>query len=187
MKISTLSRMPFSSKAAWPELAKVDSQVARLFLLLVVPLSLLPPAMIYLAGHHHGDAFIQGFSDKPWGAIACIFFLGEIVSVTLMGLLIKQVAETWHGQISYRNAYLLAAIAPIPLWFSSLGLLVASVALNAGLSFVALCLSCALVYQGVRSLCHIDEDIEAAAVTQVVFGAGLMVWGLLLTLVIMPA
>lgn len=187
MKISTLSRMPFSPKAAWPELARVDSQIARMFLLLVVPLSLLPPTMIYLAGSHYGDAFIQGYSDKPWAAIACIFFLGEIASVTLMGWLIKQVAETWHGQISYRNAYLLAAIAPIPLWFSSLGLLVASVALNAGLSFVALCLSCALIYQGVRSLCNIDEDIEAAAVTQVVFGAGLMVWGLLLTLVIMPA
>ena len=186
MKISTLSRMPFSSKAAWPELAKVDSQIAKLFLLLVVPLSLLPPAMIYLAGGHHGDAFVQGYAAKPWAHIAFVFFLGEIASVTLMGWLIRQVAATWHGSISYRNAYLLAAIAPIPLWFSSLGLLVTSIALNAALSIAALGLSCALIYQGVRSLCAVAEDIEAAAVTQVVFGAGLMVWGLLLSLVILP-
>lgn len=186
MKIATISRMPFSSKAVWPEIANVDSQVARLFLLLVVPLSLLPPAMIYLAGSHYGDAFIQGLESRSWGSIAVIFFLGEILSVSLMGWLIHQAADHWHGRISYRNAYLLATIAPIPLWLSSLGLLVASLVVNVALSFVALCLSCALIYQGVRALCAVEEDIEAAAITQVVFGAGMLVWGLLLSLVMLP-
>ena len=186
MKITALSRMPFSPKAVWPELAKVDSQVARLFLLLVVPLSLLPPVMVYLAGSHYGDAFIQGFGSKPWGQVAVVFFLGEILSVSLMGWLIREVAVNWNGRISYRNSYLLAAIAPIPLWLSSLGLLVASIVLNVALSFVALGLSCALIYQGVHAFCAIEEDVEAGAVTQVVFGAGLIVWGLLLSLVILP-
>ncbi|MBP9714511.1 MAG: DUF1282 family protein [Sterolibacterium sp.] len=186
MKITALSRMPFSPKAAWPEVAKLDAHIARLFLSLVIPLSLLPPVLIYLAGHHYGDAFIQGFSSKPWGQIAIAFFFGEIASVALMGWLIRQVAATWHGKISYRSAYLLAAIAPIPLWVSSLGLLVPSILLNVLLSFSALGLSCALIYRGVQALCNIEEDIEAAAVTQVVFGAGMIVWGLLLSLVVLP-
>ena len=192
MKISALTRMPFSAEAAWPEVAKFDAHIFRLFLSVVVPLSLLPPVMIYLAGHHYGDIFLQGFGsiqsvgNKAWGQIAVTFFFGEILSVALMGWLIRQVAANWNGSISYRSSYLLAAIAPIPLWISSLGLLLPSIALNVVLSFIALGLACALIYRGVQALCKIKEDIEAAAVTQVVFGAGMIVWGLLLSLVMLP-
>lgn len=186
MKLAAITRMPFSTKAVWPELAHLDSQIAQLFLLLVVPLSLLPPFMIYMAGSHYGDAFIQGFSAKPWDRIAVLFFMGELLSVAVMGWLIRQVAGNWHGQISYRNAYLLASIAPIPLWLSSLGLFFTSLLLNAALSCLALGLSCALIYQGVHAFCAVEEDIEAAAITQVVFGAGMIVWGLLLSVVMLP-
>lgn len=187
MKMSNLAKMPFSANEAWRELSSlVDAQVARIFLSLVVPLSLLPPAMIYLAGNHYGDALFEGLGSKPWARIAVLFFIGEMLSVGLMGWLIKQVVKNWNGNISYRNAYLLAAIAPVPLWFSSLGLLAPSIALNAGVSFIALCLSSGLIYQGIRSMSGVTEDVEAGAVTQVVFGAGLMVWGLLLSLVMLP-
>lgn len=184
MNIQILSRMPFSPEAAWPELAKVDSHVTRIFLSVVVPLSLLPPAMAYMAGAHHGDAFLTGLSSKQWGHVALIFFLCELVSVALMGWLVKAVASTWSGEVSYRNAYLLAAIAPVPLWFSSLGLLVPSLGFNVLVSLVALCLSCALTYQGVRGFCKIREEVEAAAITQIVFGAGMLVWGVLLSLLV---
>lgn len=185
MNISSFSRMPFSPKAAWPEIAKVDSMVARTFWFLVVPLSLLPPAMLYLAGSHYGDVFFEGFSSKPWGHIAVIFFLGEIASVTLMGWVIKYAANAWDAQVSFRNAYRLAAIAPIPLWIASLGLLVASLAFNVALTILALTLSCGLIFQGVRSFCQISEEediVQAADITRVVFGAGLIVWGLFMSL-----
>ena len=123
MNISSFSRMPFTPKAAWLELEKVDSLVAKVFWMVVVPLSLLPPIMLYLAGTHYGDVFFAGYSQKPWGIIAVTFFIGEIASVTLMGWVIKWVAKVWGAQVSFRNAYLLAAVAPIPLWLSSLGLL----------------------------------------------------------------
>lgn len=182
--------MPFSPEATWPELARVDSTVARAFWFLVVPLSLLPPAMLYLAGSHYGDVFFEGFSSKRWDHIAIIFFLGEIASVSLMGWVIKQVANAWDAQVSFRNAYLLAAIAPIPLWVSSLGLLVESLAFNVALTFVALAVSCGLIFQGVRSFCQISEieDIgKAAEITRLVFGAGLIVWALFMSLpIVLP-
>lgn len=186
MSFSSLSRMPFSPEATWPELARDDSTVTRAFSFLVVPLSLLPPAMIYWAGSQYGDAFVEGFSNKPWGLIAAIFFSCEINSVTLMGWLIQKVARAWNEQISYRDAYVLAAIAAIPLWVSSLGLLVPSFAFNVAFSAAALVLSCALVFQGVRSFCKIREDniVQAVTITQLVFGGGLGVWGFLLLLLI---
>lgn len=185
MNIISFSRMPFSPKAAWLELAKIDSKVARIFWFLVVPLSLLPPAMLYLAGSHYGDMFFAGYSSKPWGHVAIIFFLGEIASVTLMGWVIKHVANAWDAQVSFRNAYRLAAVAPIPLWVSSLGLFVASLAFNVALTFAALALSCGLIFQGVRSFCQISEveDIaQAAEITRIVFGVGLIVWALFMSL-----
>lgn len=186
MSVSSIFRMPFSPHATWPDLARLQSTVAKAFWLVVVPFSLLPPAMIYLAGSHYGDAFIEGFSGKPWAFIASIFFLCELVSVAFMGWLTKQVAHAWNERVSYRNAYVLAAVAAVPLWVSSLGLLVASVAFNIALSVAALILSCALVFQGVRSFCQISEYdiVQAVAITQLVFGAGLMAWGFLMLLVI---
>ena len=186
MNVFSLPKMPFSPKASWPELARIDSSVAKAFWFLVVPLSLLPPVMIYLAGSHYGDAFVQGFSGKPWAIIALLFFLCELASVTWMGWLIRRVSRAWNEEISYRNAYLLAAIAAIPLWISSLGLLVASMAFNIALDALALILSCCLVFQGVRAFCRIaDERIEQAfAITRVAFGGGLAAWGFLILLLI---
>lgn len=186
MNLTSIARMPVSAEAVWPELGQVGSTVARLFAFLVVPLSLLPPTMIYWAGNRQGDAFVEGFNGKPWLAIAGTFFVCELVSVGFMGWLTRRVARAWGEQVSVRNAYVVTAVAAIPLWVSSLGLLVPSLAFNVALSSLALLVSCALVFQGVRSFCQIDEErIEQAfAISQLVFGAGLGVWGFLILLLI---
>ena len=187
MNISSLFKMPFSPEATWPELARTDSTVAKTFWLMVVPLSLLPPGMIYLAGSQYGDVFVEGFSRKPWAPFAAvIFFLAEIASVSLMGWLVKRVASAWKERISYRDAYVVAAVAAVPLWISSLGLLVPSLAFNVALSVVALLVSCGLVFQGVRYFCQITEErIEQAfSITRLVFGAGLLAWGFLILLAV---
>ena len=178
MNLHSLSKMPFSSGAAWPEFAILNKEVAKVFLYLVAPFSLLPPAMLALAGIQYGN----GLSDSYWSGFAVILFLAEIASVSLMSWLIESAARTYREEISYRNAYLLAAIAPIPLWLSSLGLLVPSLMFNAVISVAALSLSCGLVYHGVRSFCDIPNGAHAGAITRVVFGAGLVAWAALLML-----
>jgi hypothetical protein len=186
MTLHSLYRMPVSPREAWPELTRVDSMVARTFLLLALPLSLLPPALMYLVGSDHGDAFVAGYSAKPWGTIAVAFFAGEMASVAFMGWMIKQAARWWEEDIDYRSAYVIAAVAAVPLWMSSLGLLVPSLAFNIALSGLALAVSCALLFQGIRSFCrHAEDDVlRGAEITQVVFGAGLGVWGFLLLVLI---
>lgn len=188
MSIFSISRMLVSPNAVWPDLDRVDSTVVKVFALLVVPLSLLPPIMIYWAGHYHGDAFVAGFSNKPWALIGALFFVCELASVTYMAWLLRKVARAWGEQVSGRNAYIIAAVAAIPLWVSSLGLLVPSLAFNIALAAVALMISCALVFQGVRSFCRIDENHSERtfAITQLVFGGGLAAWGFLMLLLIIP-
>lgn len=178
MNLQSLSKMPFSSGAAWPEFAVLNKEVAKVFLYLVVPFSLLPPVMIAMAGIQYGN----GISDSYWSKFAVVLFLAEIVSVSLMAWLIAYCARAYGEELSYRNAYLLAAIAPVPLWLSSLGLLVPSLAFNAVIAVVALCLSYGLIHHGVRSFCNIAQGTNAGAITRLVFGVGLLVWAALLTL-----
>lgn len=175
-----------SRLAAWYALARSHPEISRAVLPLVVPLSLIPPVMIYLAGTYYGDAFAPGYGGKDWGSIALIFLAAELASFAGMGWLVHQICRSYSAGASYRDAYLIAAVAPVPLWLSAFGLLVPSLAFNAAVSLAALGASCVLIYQGVRTCCDIREEVQAAGITQMLFGAGLTAWAVLLLLVVLP-
>lgn len=148
---------------------------------LALPLSLLPPLLLYHAGNQYGDAFVPGYGSRPWEVIAAAFFATEALSFVVMGALIRDVAAGHGMAIRRRDAWLLAAAAPIPLWLASLALLVPSLGFNAMLALLGLVASCSLLYQGVRDLAPAREPLEAVAVVQTVMGAVLVLWaGLLL-------
>lgn len=184
MNIVSISKMVTSSRNGWVELEGIHPSLVKLFGLVVLPLSLLPPAMLYFVGGQHGDVFVQGWSTKAWGGIATAFFLTELFTFFVMGWLIRQVVKIHGAGISGHDAYMLAGIAPIPLWLSSLALFVPSLAFNAAVSILALAASGSLIYHGVYALCHMHEEVSAAAVTQTVMGAGLIAWALLLLTIV---
>jgi hypothetical protein len=185
MNLISISKLPFSTAQGWPELERIHPGLLKMFAFIVLPLSLLPPAMLFYAGPRYAEAFFKAAAGKDWGEIAVVFFLAELATLLGMGWLIKQVSENAGLLIDRHDAYLLAAIAPIPLWLSSLGLLVPSLSFNAGLSIVALGLSCGIIYHGIEGLCHMREEVTAAAIVQTVIGAGLSAWALLLLLVML--
>lgn len=185
MKLSTLTHLPLSADQGWPEIERMHPRLVRLLAFIVLPLSLLPPLMLMYAGNVHPEMFPAQLADKEWGTVAGVFFLAEVGTLAFMGWLIRQVAQTSGLRIDYHDAYLLAAIAPIPLWLSALGLFVPSFAFNVVLSLVALVLSCGIIYHGIEGLCHTREDVSAAGVVQTVIGAGLVAWALLLMLLVL--
>lgn len=182
MSLISIVKLPLSAEQGWPELERVHPRLVRVFAFIVLPLSLLPPAMLYYAGNHHPELFAMMTGDKDWGMVAAVFFGAELATLAGMGWLIRQVAASAGLTIDYHDAYLLAAIAPIPLWLSSLALLVPSLAVGALVALVALALSCGIVYHGIEGFCHMREDVTAASIVQVVIGAGLVAWALLLLL-----
>jgi hypothetical protein len=185
MNLISISKLPLSSIEGWPELEKIHPGLLKLLVFVILPLSLLPPGMLYYAGTHYPEAFLAGAVGKDWAQISVLFFLAEMATLGGMGWLIKQVAETDGLKVDYHDAFMLAGIAPIPLWLASLGLLVPSLAFNATLSMAALGLSCGIIYHGIEGLCHTREDITAASIVQIVIGAGLVAWALLLMIVVM--
>ena len=182
MSLFSLAKLPLSADHGWPELARRHPGILKVFLLLVLPLSLLPPLMLHYAGTHYPEAFVPPAPQRDWLAVAAVFFAAEIASFLGMGWLIKKVADTNALAIDYHDAYLLAAIAPVPLWLSSLGLFIPDLTANAALSSIAMALSCALLYHGLQALGRRREEVVAAGMVQIVIGAGLIAWALLLAL-----
>ena len=184
MTISQLFRLPFSGNGVWLELKRHDFSIPFLAWVVVVPLSFLPPVLLYYAGTHYGDSFIPGFADKEWRFITTILFLAELLTFFVMGWLIRAVIDGHKMDISYQDSYLLATVAPIPLWLSSVALLVPVLAVSVAAVAVGMVLSCALIYQGVRSLCHRpDNDVVAMSATYTVMAASLLAWGILMAMV----
>lgn len=182
MNIASLAKLPLSTEQGWPELARRRPALLKVFALLVVPLALLPPLLLYYAGTQHPEVFLQVGRDKDWLTVASVFFMAEIATVLAMGWLIKQVAASHAMAVDYHDAYLLAAIAPVPMWLSSLALLVPSLAFTAAVSVAALGLSCVILYRGIQALGRRREEVVAAAIVQIVIGAGITAWALLLVL-----
>ena len=184
MNLAALPRMVVSANAVWPELEALHVPLSRFLLLVILPLAFLPPVMIYYAGTHYGDAFVLGFASKPWAAIAAVFFLTEVASVILMGWLIKQVAKSHNLYVSSHDAFMLASIAPIPMWLSALCLLLPMLAVDVAIALLGLAAGCGLLHHGVLALAHTREEVSAAGITQTVMGAGIICWALLLTLIV---
>jgi len=184
MTMTQLLSLPFSANGVWRELKGTNLSIPFLAWVIVVPMSFLPPVLLYYAGTHYGDSFINGFADKEWRFITTILFLAELLTFFVMGWLIKAVLDGHQLQIEYPAAYLLAAIAPLPLWLSSLALLVPVLAVSVIAVFAGMFLSCALIYQGVRSLCQrTDNDVVAMSATYTVMAASLTAWGVLMAMV----
>ncbi|MGM0782678.1 MAG: YIP1 family protein [Pseudomonadota bacterium] len=181
----TVIQLPFTRQAGWKELQRRKPSIAVLAWGLVLPMSLLPPVLLYYAGTHYGDDFVVGFGEREWRFITTILFLAELLTFCVMGWLIHAVVNgTRELSIGYHDAYLLAALAPLPLWSSAIVLLIPSLLLNALAVLVALVISCSLVYHGLQALCErSDNDVTTMSATYTIMAAGVLAWGLLMAIV----
>ena len=185
MNLLQMPSMIFSFHGQWDELVKHHPSVLRIFFLVVLPFSLLPPAMIYWAGGNYGDVFVADVSPQQWHTAAGIFFLAELLTVPLMAWLMQLASRANDVAADYHDCFTVAALAPIPLWLSSLALFVPNLAFGVAVGALALACSLALTYRGVYSLLHMHENIRAFQMATVVTGAGLLAWLLLMQIVLL--
>lgn len=187
MSILHIHKLFTSSPAAWNELAQTEPSALRLFVLLVIPLSLVPPLMLEYAGHHVGATLFAHTPPLAWSIAALFFLLAELVTVPLMAMAIKSVARSKGIRSSDREAFALAAIAAVPLWLSSLALANDQVfVIMAGLA-LGLAGSVVLIFRGVQSILKVEEDLIAFDIAYTVTALGLIAWVLLVILGLIPA
>lgn len=183
MLILSIPQMIISSQKGWQDLVQNRPTLASLFWRLVLPLSLIPPVMLFFYGPVYGDLLIQGYSNKPWQLIAPVFFGAEMLTWLLMGWLIRQVTQSHWIEVNSTDAFRLASIAPVPLWLSAFGLFIPDMTVNVILALLALAATCSLIHHGVRAVLRVKDQLVAAAITHTVMGAGIAGWSCLLLLI----
>jgi hypothetical protein len=187
MRALTFLKLPFNHREGWKELQASSPSIPLLAWLVVLPMSLLPPVMLYYAGTHYGDAFMAGFADREWRFITTIIFLAEILSFFVIGWVIYAVVNgTEELSISYQDAYLLAVLVPLPLFISSLALLAPNLLFNVVVILTALGISCSLIYHGLQALCtctHRDFDVATISATYTIMAASALGWGILFAVI----
>lgn len=185
MRALTFLKLPFNHREGWKELQTSCPSIPLLAWLVVLPMSLLPPILLYYAGTHYGDTFMTGFADREWRFITTIIFLAEIVSFFVIGWVIYAVVNgTEELSISYQDAYLLAGLTPLPLFASSLALLVPNLLFNVVVILSALGISCSLIYHGLQALCtHQEVDVATISATYTIMAASALGWGILFAVI----
>lgn len=180
MDVMQFPRMVISSREGWDLVARTRPPMHWLFRRLVLPMSLLPPVMILLASGGVGEKVFPGAGFGNWLIAAVLFFVAEHFSVPIMANSIRQASMAKDGSSRLEDAYTVAAIAPVPLWLSSLAVVFGSAWFVVLVGLVALGASAMLIRHGVDRLLGIDEDVEASEVAMQVTSFGVLTWLVLL-------
>lgn len=184
MNPMNLPRMVYSYSDGWQDLVRIHPTVSKLFTTYVMPMSLLPPAMFaYSSLVAPGAVFpaqVPALTGGEILAVAVAFYIAELVMVLLMGSLIQQIGDVVDINPAYPESFMLAAVAPTPLWLSSLALFVPSMAFNAVVLALAWVASAALIYHGVEPIFRVEGHSKSRLMASGILAAGVLAWCALL-------
>lgn len=178
----------FVPNKGWRHLMQSNITMHRLYLLHVVPMSMIPALFLYFAGAQYAGGLMPILSPPKLLLVAVILFMFELVAVPVMAMIVRQLAEVAEIHPSYRDSFTFAAIAPTPLWLAPIAFLILP---NTVLSLLALVLAMmatvGFIYYGVPTVFRIKERGHAILMFGAVLTAGLIAWGFLMvaTLVIL--
>jgi hypothetical protein len=177
-----MKMLHFPHFQGWDHLARSHMPVARMFLLFALPLSLVPPLMIYYAGTSHGGALLPEFTRGQLQSIGVVFFLAETAMLFLMAMVIRRLGEVIDIKPSYEDAFKLAVIAPTPLWLAPLAMFIPSFAVNLTVGALAILATGTLIYFAVPVIFKIEEKGHAALLSGTIYAAGLVAWAAMMYL-----
>ena len=182
MSLVNLFWLFFVPTKGWRHLIQARYSMHRLYLLHVVPLSLIPPLFIYFAAGNYAGDLLPALSKTQLLLVALILFIVELVAVPLMGLLLRQLAEIAEVHPSYHDAFTLAAVAPTPLWLMPIVFLIPDMLINLLALTMALMATVGFIYYGIPSVFRIKERGHAMLLFGAVFTAGIIAWAFLMVL-----
>lgn len=177
MNIMMFPRMFSSHDEGWAWLMRVHPTVVKMYLLYVLPMCLIPAAMLlYAADTYSGRMMLGNVSMREAWFLAGLFFIAEMVMVPLMGAVIQRMGDIVGARPEYHDAFAFAAVVPTPLWLSSLALFVPSLAINGLATAVALFLCGLLIYEGTYRVYKLEDEGKSLLLTGSVLAAGLVAW-----------
>jgi len=183
MDLRIYPQMFISHDAGWARLMQVHPSVAKVFLLYVVPMSLIPPAMLLFAADAYSERILGNISPSEAAWLAALFFVAELLMVPAMAAAIQRIGDVVNARPAYHDAFLFAAVVPTPLWLSALALFVPSLTINALATVAALFGSASLIYEGAYRLFRLKDEGPLLLLSGSILAAGLVAWAGLMGLV----
>lgn len=176
-------RMPHFS--GWDTLTRSHISVLKMCLFYAVPLSVVPPAMIYYAGIMYGGDLLPTLTTVQLVAIGAVFFAVELAMTFLVAYFVQQLGSVIDIDPEYEDAYKLAVVVATPLWLVPLFLFIPSFVVNITVGAIALMLSGILIFNSVPSIFKIEEEGHAILLSGSILAVGMVAWVamMLLTLV----
>ncbi|MFC3627322.1 YIP1 family protein [Vogesella amnigena] len=178
-------RMLLSSHHGWDELATRHPGSSRVFARVVLPASTLAAAMLLYAGHVNGPVYAANLAMLRWDVMVLLFWCACWGSVQLMAGFIRMAVHA-EARPPYADCYRLAALAALPIWLSSLGLLLPWPLFNAAVGVLGLLASGLLLYHGLDALFEHDDSVRTESLAYTVFSVGALLWSLLVALILLP-
>ncbi len=183
MNTHNLPKMLYSYREGWQDLIQVHPSVARMFTLYVMPMSLIPPVMFVYSMLVTPGAVFPVMPEMGAGeavAVAAAFYVASLAMVALMASIIQQMGDVVEVRPMYEDAFILAAVAPTPLWLSAFALFIPSAWVVGVIVAAAWVASAALIYHGVYPLFKLEDRSKARVMGSFVLMAGVIAWFALL-------
>lgn len=182
MSLLNLFWLFFAPTKGWRHLTQAKYSMHRLFLLHVVPLSLIPPLFVYYGNFNFAAGLLPVLSSSKLLMVAVILFLVELVAVPLMALVVRQLAEVADVHPTYHDAFTFAAVAPTPLWLLPIMFLIPDMMINLLSLTLALMATVGFIYYGVPTVFRIKERGHAIMMFGAVLTAGVVAWVFLMVM-----
>lgn len=178
-----LPHTPLSS--GWATLTHTHISVLKLCLFFAVPLSVLPPLMLYYAGVTYGGQLLPALSTTQLQLIGTVFFLTELAMTFLVAYIVQGLAEWVDRKPAFEDAYKLAVVVPAPLWLAPLFLFIPSFMVNLTAGAAALILSAMLIYYSAPAILKIEEKGHAILLSGSILAAGMVAWAVMMYLTLL--
>lgn len=184
----------------WDYLARSRLSVATLFFSYVLPMSFIPPLMLYYAGtaYHENLPPMLSLTASQLEILGGVLFVAELAGVFLMAGAIEFMANTelkvLHSQqklleypaetprVAHHDAFMLAAVAPTPLWLAPLALFIPNFMINATIGALALLAAVLILYNATPAILKLDEKGEGALLRYMMVTGGMVAWAAMMYL-----
>jgi len=180
MSLINLFWLFFVPTKGWRHLMQSRLSMHRLYLLHVIPMSLIPPLFIYCAAGKYAGDLLPVLPNTKLLLVALILFVVELAAVPVMALIIRQLAEVAEIHPTYHDAFTLAAVAPTPLWLAPITFLIPDMTANLIALTMALMATVGFIYYGIPAVFRIKERGHVILLFGAVLTAGVIGWALLM-------
>ncbi|HET7831509.1 MAG TPA: YIP1 family protein [Gallionella sp.] len=179
--MAQITHMPL---LGWDAFARNHISALKLFLFYALPLSVVPPAMIYYAGVEYGGHLLPALDSTRLDIICAVFFIAELIMTFIVAFVVQRMTEIADTRPAFEDAYKLSVVVATPLWLAPLFLFIPSFNLNITIGSLALVLSGVLLFSAVSPILKVKPE-STVMLSSSLLAIGMVAWAIMMYLTLL--